>query len=258
MVSADAMPGLSAYIASKQGIVGFSQSLDLEVEESNIQVIPFGPGMVDTPGIRQSAPDLAPLLGMTEEQFLSTPLHAAYEGLMPPEHAGAAVAYLVARLAKEFHGQVVTGYEVLETAGLLKVQEFEPAEVKESPHSATQADILATIEKLDAILIETASEFNKLPAFIRPIARSGFKSKSGQSLADWKRSLLLLRSEMETSRSSSRKDLPVLLEKLTNYFRDVPKETARFTKDKDFLRQVAETSLQRIEVVELLIQRLET
>jgi hypothetical protein len=33
---------------------------------------------------------------------------------MPPEHAGAAAAFLSLRLADEYHGQVVNGYEVLE------------------------------------------------------------------------------------------------------------------------------------------------
>jgi NAD(P)-dependent dehydrogenase (short-subunit alcohol dehydrogenase family) len=52
MISTEAMPGLSAYIASKQGIAGLSQSLALEVEGQGVQVISFGPGMVDTPGSR--------------------------------------------------------------------------------------------------------------------------------------------------------------------------------------------------------------
>ncbi len=120
MISTDAMPGLSAYIASKQGITGFSQSLALEVSGQGVSVIPFGPGMVDTPGIRSVAEGLAPRLGMSPEQFLSIPLHPAFDGLMPAEYAGAATAYLIAALAEEFHGEMVTGYDVLERAGLIQ------------------------------------------------------------------------------------------------------------------------------------------
>ena len=257
MVSAEAMPGLSAYIASKQGIVGFSQSLDLEVEASNIQVIPFAPGMVDTPGIRASAPALAPLLGMTEEQFLTTPLHAAYDGLMPPEHAGVATVYLVARLAKEVHGQVINGYEVLEKAGVLNAPLAEQVEERKILPQPVAADALGTIKQLEAILVETEAELNKLPVFIRPVARTGFKSKSGQSLADWQRSLSTLRSETEAGQAFTRSSLPALLRKLTVYYRDVPKETSRFTKDTEFLRQVGETSRQRMAVIGRLIQLLE-
>lgn len=258
LVSADAMPGLSAYIASKQGMVGFSQSLDLEVEDSNIRVIPFGPGMVDTPGIRQSASDLAPLLGMTEEQFLTTPLHAAYDGLMPAEHAGAATAYLAARLADEFHGQMINGYEVLEKAGFLKSPLQEPETSQDSLSKGTnKADCLATLEELNAILVQTEAEFNKLPAFIRPMARAGFKSKSGQSLSDWQTSMKRLHSERKAGGRHTQPNLPVLFSKLITYYRDVPKETARFTKDPEFLRQISETSRERIAVIERLIRDLE-
>jgi NAD(P)-dependent dehydrogenase (short-subunit alcohol dehydrogenase family) len=257
MVSAEAMPGLSAYIASKQGIVGFSQSLDLELEASNIQVIAFAPGMVDTPGIRATAPALAPLLGMTEEQFLTTPLHAAYDGLMPPEHAGVAAIYLVARLAKEAHGQVINGYEVLEKAGVLNTPLAGQAEEKETLQHLVDADALGTIKQLEAILVETEAELNKLPAFIRPIARNGFKSKSGQSLPDWQRSVSTLRSETEAGHAFIRSSLPALLRKLAIYYRDVPKETSRFTKDAEFLHQVGETCRQRMAIIGRLIQLLE-
>jgi NAD(P)-dependent dehydrogenase (short-subunit alcohol dehydrogenase family) len=119
MISTQAMPGLAAYIATRQGIVAFSQSLALEVEGQGVSVIPYGPGMVDTPAIRNVAPQLAPRLGIAQEPFLNMSVHPAFEGLMPAEYAGAAMAYLVAKLATEFHGEMVTGYEVLERAGVI-------------------------------------------------------------------------------------------------------------------------------------------
>jgi NAD(P)-dependent dehydrogenase (short-subunit alcohol dehydrogenase family) len=119
MVSTDAMPGLAAYIASKQGLAGFSQSLAAEVGSTGIRVVAFGPGMVDTPAIRSVATNLAPQLGLTEDRFLSLSIHPAFDGLMPAEYSGAAAAYLVARLADEYHGEVVNAYTVLERAGLI-------------------------------------------------------------------------------------------------------------------------------------------
>lgn len=257
MVSTDAMPGLSAYIASKQGIVGFSQSLDLEVNPSGINVIPFGPGMVDTPAIRNIAPELAPMLGLSEQQFLSIPLHAAYDGLMPPEHAGAATVYLASKLAGEFHGQSINGYEVLERAGLLKNIGAEPAETRIPPSAPVDGDVLVLIKQVEAILVETEKDFNKLPLFVRPMAKNGFKGKSGKSVPDWQRSMAGLRSDIEKEKSPSLTEILPFLDKLVNYFRDVPKETSRFTKDADFLRQVQETTNQRILLIERLKQSLE-
>ncbi|HYF76155.1 MAG TPA: SDR family NAD(P)-dependent oxidoreductase, partial [Symbiobacteriaceae bacterium] len=51
MVSMDAMANMSAYIASKQGLAGFSQSLAAELGHEGIRVVAFAPGFVETPGL---------------------------------------------------------------------------------------------------------------------------------------------------------------------------------------------------------------
>lgn len=251
MISTDAMPGLSAYIASKQAITGFTQSLALELDQTGIQAIPFGPGMVDTPGIRSVANDLAPQLGLSAEQFLNLSLHPEYDGLMPPEHAAAATVYLAAHLAEEFNGQVVNGYEVLERAGVLKIIE------SPNPHQGineinTHKEHQDLFQELAKILVETETEFNKLPIFVRPMAKSGFKAKAGMSLPDWQRLIdrVLSDSSVLPEITSER------LEALATYFREVPKETARFTKDEATLEMINETALSRLEVIRNLISRI--
>ncbi len=247
MISTDAMPGLAAYIASKQGITGFSQSLAQEVGAAGIRVIPFSPGMVDTPGIRSVAAGLAPRLGLQAEQFLTLSLHAGYTGLMPAEHAAAAAVYLTLCLADEFHGQVINGYEVLERAGLLQSPANAPI-IADAPATIGAVDQRELIRQLANILTETDAELNRLPIFVRPMARQGFKSKAGQSLADWRRML----STLETGTASAPANLAEQLEKLASYYRDVPKETARFTRDAEMLRQVAELCGQRLGVIQKL------
>ena len=246
MVSTDAMPALAAYIASKQGMTGFSQSLALEVGAAGVRVIPFSPGMVDTPGIRSVAAGLAPRLGLQAEQFLSLSLHAAYPGLMPAEHAAAATVYLALRLADEFHGQVVNGYEVLERAGLLQSQSG-VAVAGDAPASST-VDQSELIHNLAAILADTDAELNRLPVFVRPIARQGFKSKTGHSISDWQRLL----SSLAAGTAAPPAGFVERLDKLADYYRDVPKETARFTRDAETLRHVADVSGQRIGVISRL------
>jgi len=254
MVSTDAMPGLSAYIASKQGIEGFSQSLALEVGQSGVKVIPFGPGMVDTPGIRGVADDLAPRLGLSREQFLKLSLHAAYDGLMPAEHAGAAAAYLALRLAGEFHGTAVNGYEVLERAGVLASDPVIAAAVNApaavAPDEGKNLDDL--VETLVRILADSAQEFEKLPVFVRPIARSGFKGKAGMSMDDWQRALVGVHHKTGGLAPAEREAWRGRLEKLAGYYRGVPGETARFTRDAEMLRQTSELCAQRVDVIERL------
>lgn len=247
MISTEAMPGLSAYIASKQGLLGFSQSLALEVGDQGVRVIPFGPGMVDTPGIRNVAPDLAPRLGLSEGQFLNVQLHPALDGLMAVELAGAATAYLVAALADEYHGEAVTGYTVLERAGILQAPEVAEIDTTKARTETATMETATLLVELIQMLSEMGAEFERLPVFARPLARSGFKSKSGMSLADWQR----LAAAMQSGQSPPY-NLPDRLEKLAEYYRAVPKETARFTRDTDMIQQVSEKCNRRIATIEAL------
>jgi hypothetical protein len=267
MVSLEAMPGLTAYLATKQGIQAFSQSLALEVEMSGVSVIPFGPGMVDTPAIRQIAPDLAPRLGLSVDQFLHAPLHPAYPGLMPAEDSGAATAYLIAALADEYHGEAVTAYTILERAGLISASVADPAQdepviLPQVPEVVDFANTLSLARQFGEMIDQTDSEFNQFPVFIRPMARNGFKNKSGQSIQDWRRAAERLLQQVEAAQAGEAgisgaflADYPRLrenLEKLVTYYQGVPGETARFTKDQAMLRQVEQVSQQRVELIHSL------
>jgi hypothetical protein len=183
---------------------------------------------------------------MQADQFLNLSLHSAYDGLMPAEHAAAAIVYLTLCLADECHGQVVNGYEVLERAGLLKAQAGPTAD--ETTAEAGTADRVELIRQLAHILTETEAEFNRLPIFVRPMARQGFKSKAGQSLPDWHRMIAAL----EANPAAPPQDLSERLDKLANYYRDVPRETARFTRDEDLLRQISEVTQQRMTIIQQL------
>jgi NAD(P)-dependent dehydrogenase (short-subunit alcohol dehydrogenase family) len=267
MISTDAMPGLSAYIGSKQGITGFSQSLAVEIATSGVKVVPFAPGMVDTPGIRSAAEGLAPRLGMSVDQFLSFSLHPAYEGYMPSEHAAAATAFLALRLANEFHGETINGYEVLERAGFLKPDQIQVSATTIKPQTAAGVQASSLSQHLEnndevaRILVETEVEFSKLPLFARPLARGGFKSKSGLSLNDWHRALTAYRQKIESSSSGSpipeseTQRLHSLLEKLINYYRGVPGETARFTRDRQMLQEVNRVCELRIAAIQKLVEQ---
>ncbi|MBW6465430.1 MAG: SDR family oxidoreductase [Brevefilum sp.] len=248
MISTDAMPGLSAYIASKQAITGFSQSLALELEGTGVRVIPFGPGMVDTPGIRSVAGGLAPQLGLTESEFLNLSLHADYQGLMPPEHAAAAAVYLATCLAEEFHGQVINGYEVLERVGFLKASDVTLPEMNDREINSNETT-RTLVTKLLQILEETEAEFQKLPVFVRPMAKGGFKNKAGRSLADWQR----LASSLGSGAASIPANMGELLEKLATYYREAPTETARFTRDEATLKMVTETAQARLAIIQSLV-----
>lgn len=235
LISTDAMPGLSAYIASKQGLVGFTQSLAAEIGDGSLRVVAFAPGMVETPGLLEAARGLAPLLGMSEAGFRRVSLHPAYEGLMPVEHAGLALAFLVARLAGEYHGQVASGYEVLERAGL--ITPCGPTAPAGEP-GVGDVPLAEGLTRLKEILAETEADFQRLPVFVRPLARSGFRSRTGKPVQAWQQEADALLACVREGRPFDRDRLRADLDRLVAYVEGVPAETARFTRDPAVLAQV--------------------
>lgn len=272
LISTDAMPFISAYIASKQGIAAFTQSLAAEVGEAGVSVVAFAPGFVDTPGLRGAAEGLAPRMGLTTGQFLTLPIHPAYAGTtMPAGDAAAAAVYLAARLAAEYHGEQVTGYTVLERAGVISptgaAPEAAPANPQAiEPAAAPALECAGMARRLAQVLAETEAEFGQLPIFIRPMVRQGFKMKAGQSLQDWAQTAGALTRQLETVQAGEAAALPALrarvprlidlLPRLATYYREAPAEMERFTKDAGVLSAARRTAAERTALIDALLATL--
>jgi len=284
MISTEAFPHLSAYIASKKGLEAMTHSLAAEVGRHGVSVVAFAPGFVDTPGLNAIARELAPRIGTRPERFVGLSFHRAYVGSMPAEDSGAATAYLVAVLARDVHGQTVDAYQVLEQAGFFGensaagapgpaevaatsvgsvVQEAAPADTVPAGAAAERAGnsqvdperIAALAGDLAAALAETDAEFRRLPMVFRPLAMSGFKSKSGRSLQDWTRAVSQLCGLVPALRGGKAalppdlRHLGVELDRLARYFREVPDEMAAFTKDPGALAEARRRSEARVRTI---------
>jgi NAD(P)-dependent dehydrogenase (short-subunit alcohol dehydrogenase family) len=270
MVSTASMPYLSAYSATKGGVVGLTESLAGELDDQGVRAIAFEPGMVDTRGMRAIIEKIAPRLGYTPEEFVSLSPHPAYPGLMPPEDAAAAALYLVAELSEQFHGQVTDGYRVLERAGLIS-SPSDPAPADPASGEASE-DPLELARCVQQIIARTADAFAELPAMMRPFARRGFESQVGLSLREWRAAAERLSSLVErahrgepaaSSRLAREKDEWVdRLSRLVEYLAEVPRETSHHVDDskrlEDVTREMAEhegTIRQLIDAIERLAER---
>ncbi len=267
MVSADAMPFLSAYIASKQGLVGFTQSLAAEVGEQGIRVIAFAPGIVDTPGLRDTGRVLAPRLGLTLTQFM--------EMAMPVERAAEAARLLISRYSVEYHGELVDGYTILErVAAEATPPDLEsdvPSPPPTAPDTRTRAQTLREAQRLtarlQAILDQTVTELERIPIFVRPLAKRGFRRKTGQDPEYWSRLLVDLQGHLRradrvliSGQDRGQREHAVLIQgflALRLYYAEAPDEFARFSRDEEAYSYVVEQSEERVAVIDALSELLE-
>lgn len=265
IVSTDAIPGLGAYMASKQGLVGLTLSLAAELDGRGVRVIALAPGMVDTPGLRQIAAELAPRLGLSAAQFLSVSLHPDYPGPMPADHAGAATAYLIAQRGAGYHGRLISTYSLLEQAGILSplVQpELYPCGDQDPARLARALTV-----QLDPILSTQQAELRVPPFFFDAPQTRRAHSDSATSVDIWDETIAELDRSWDDEPQDDfsaaetpyarRERLQAALGRLQSYYQHLPAETARYSDDQRLLRRVERAALRRLRLINDLLAALD-
>jgi len=119
--------------------------------------------------------------------------------------------------------------------------------------------VLEGVKDLSSFIAKTEADFARLPVFAGPMANMGLRRKSGQGLKEWKTAATRLEALLSGGGAAAaggsgavvaglKAEVPVfvrLLEGLIEYVRGAPAETARFTRDEETLRQVAEEMVRR-------------
>ncbi len=265
LFSAPVMPYLTAYTAAKEGIRSMVHSLAGELEGTPIHVIGYGPGMVETPGGTHAFRTLAPYIGMTYETLVKSGFNPGYDGLIPAYDAALVLAHILCQPA-DYHNQTLT---IDEAARKLTVMD---ADLEDLPYDCDQLrDLLASVRDQSHELLKaveaTDDEFNRLPFFVRTMARSGFRRKVGVHVQDLKALLqeihqtsgtiveTLLEEGTEPEDVSRPEVTRCLLQcsrivsvlsELEQYYEEVPAEMSRFIRDEQTLREVLTTCQERI------------
>ncbi|MFC4312429.1 SDR family NAD(P)-dependent oxidoreductase [Steroidobacter flavus] len=109
-------PYVSAYCASKHGVVGLTRALALELARTSITVNAVCPGFTDTPLIDSAIETIVGKTGRTPEEARATLARSNPQGrLVLPAEVADAVAWLVAEGASSITGQsiAVAGGEIM-------------------------------------------------------------------------------------------------------------------------------------------------
>ncbi|MDA8097413.1 MAG: SDR family NAD(P)-dependent oxidoreductase [Clostridia bacterium] len=265
--NASGLEQMAAYSVSKAGLASFTVALAPEMEKKGVNVCGLWVGMTDTPGGRDAFRKLSAVLGLSYNNFLAQ--------LTLPGHVAAAVAYLVVNV-RDYHGTTAEDREILARLGLVngpvfqsRAGEEEPVEVKMTEPadlSTIAGEAEAVFRELSTVVDRMEEGFNRLPMFIRPIAVSALRKQTGLNLREWRNwTSELLAGAGELSRTGRDGDTGLIpgsvrrlvasedwegaLLGLAGYLKGIPEQVARFTKDQEGLRQLAEVAHQQEQAV---------
>jgi NAD(P)-dependent dehydrogenase (short-subunit alcohol dehydrogenase family) len=100
-------PYVSAYVASKHALVGFTRALALETADRGVTVSAVCPSFVDTPMLRESAQKISTKTGKPVEEILdSFRMKNPRKKLVTPEEVAAVVQFLIE--TESMNGQAIS------------------------------------------------------------------------------------------------------------------------------------------------------
>ncbi len=259
--SAEGMPFMSAYFASKVGLRSLALSLAQEVgEESGVSVYCFGAGMVDTPAANLAAQQNAPLYHITPEDFIR--MSAPGGQLISPELCATGLIGTIL-YAQDFHGEGDAGYVLgLSRLGLdpqgrpwqTEPRGEQPAPVPSSPQAPALAtdlyqEAIALNDQLAEVLKSDLKEYDSLSMFQKPIVKRMFQQGTGLKIEGWIASANELTRQLENRAPAKSKLTAYIpqLKRLGDYFQKQESDARGWIKDPEKLRGALEALQQRRE-----------
>jgi NAD(P)-dependent dehydrogenase (short-subunit alcohol dehydrogenase family) len=222
---------MGAYETFKAAQVQLSSTLDAELEGTNVHAFTIDPGLVHTPGLQIAAEKLAPLYGMTIEEFYS--ISGQHE--LSVEAAGSGFAAAVA-LAHQFRGQEISSKQALLAAGIDLMERDKAREkVELAPERLHQAISLCRLVR--KTLKEQSDGWSERSLFERQWMFRDFKKNAGMSIERWLDSLIELEKALEEVDPTALRKMNPLLDHLVRYYDHMQDLARGYEKDESKLEE---------------------
>ena len=183
-VSSTGTAFLGSYETFKAAQVHLANTLDAELEGTNVFAYTIGPGLVPTETALKALSQLAPHMGMSVEQFFEMNKNA----VLSIEEAGAGFAASVV-FAEKFRGQEISSLQALKAADINfgAARSGEEESVKINPQQRKHAQALC--EAVRVTLREQSEGWKSRSLFERQWVVRDFKKTAGMPVEEWLSSL---------------------------------------------------------------------
>ncbi len=219
-VSSTGTAFLGGYETFKAAQVHLSNTLDAELEGTGVIAFTIGPGLVPTQTASSAVAELAPLMGMTVEEFYEMNKNA----FLAPEEAGAGFAASIV-FAERFKGMEISSLQALKAADINFGSEAGEKSITMKPDQRKQAGALC--EKVLVTLKEQSDDWKRRSLFERQWVIRDFRKTAGMSVEEW---LDVLR-QLKTSLQGEGEIALPALSRLADYYNHLAELAKGYEKD---------------------------
>lgn len=221
-VSSTGTAFLGGYETFKAAQVHLANTLDAELEGTNVFAYTIGPGLVPTETASKAVGQLAPQMDMSVEQFFEMNKGA----VLSVEEAGAGFAASVV-FAQKFRGQEVSSMQALKAADInFGSAEAEKVSVEINAGKRKQAQALC--EAVLVTLKEQSEGWKSRSLFERQWVIRDFKKTAGMPVEEWLSSLERLNENLRGDGAI----LSLPLDKLAGYYEHLAELAKGYEKDR--------------------------
>jgi hypothetical protein len=209
-VSSSGSAFMGSYESFKAAQVHLANTLDAELEESGVIAFTIGPGLIPTETANQAVEKLAPMMGMTVEQFFAMNKSI----VLTVEEAGTGFAAAVA-LAVQFRGQEISSIQALKLAG------WDSGEVEAvtgpTLDMGRRVQVLEWCRRVRTTLTEQSEGCRGRSLFERQWVIRDFRKTAGMPAEEWLEMLTHLEASLQPGSVTTQiPDLP--LDRLAGYY----------------------------------------
>ena len=226
-VSSTGTAYLGGYETFKAAQVHLANTLDAELEGTNVIAYTIGPGLVPTETATRAVAQLAPHMGMTVDELFEMNKGA----VLSVEEAGAGFAVSVV-FAEKFRGQEISSIQALKAADINfggQGSESEVAGMQDGRRQQAQALCKAVFVTLK----EQSEGWKSRSLFERQWVIRDFKKTAGMPVEEWLSTLERLQGELNSQGTVNRPPL----EKLAGYYQHLADLAKGYEKDRTKLEE---------------------